>query len=442
MFSHNLIDKSFSSEYYRLQKNQWEPRGELIRQQEKNLRAIIKYSYENVPYYSKLFKKLDLKVNDISRIEDLNKIPILTKDIIKKNWEDFKPVNLERLKYSERSTGGSTGTPFRYRLSNNDRYLSGALLYRGWSYAGYQPGDKMVFFGGSSINGQDTTSLKSKVLEGVRNIKKFSAFDMKENDLKNYHTKIRKFRPKYIYGYPSALFEFANWLEIHDLPVRNDLISIFTTSEKIYPHMRNKIEEVFDCKICDCYGLNDGGVSAFECTEHTGLHLDTERSIIELADDCESSIENGEGRIITTSLKNFAMPFIRYDTGDLGSVTDEECNCGRQYRSLKELIGRSVDILIAPDGKKVHGWFFLYIFWEVFKGIQEYQVVQNSVNTITINIVPEQEFKDNNLEIIRSIIEGKCPYWDVEFNIVDNIPKSGSGKYKFIINKVNGGNEN
>ena len=131
IFAHSLGDRSFYSTYKQFVKNQYRPYSELKAEQEKQLKHMISFAYKNVPYYKKLFKSLKLGPGDIKRIVDLEKLPILTKDIIKNNWEDFKPINLSYLKYYERSTGGSTGTPFQYMLSKHDRFLSGALLYRG-----------------------------------------------------------------------------------------------------------------------------------------------------------------------------------------------------------------------------------------------------------------------------------------------------------------------
>ena len=131
ILAHQCGDTSFYPAYKKLVRNQWKPYAELKRDQEKQLRHLIEFSYENVPYYRNLFKNLGLLPGDIRTVEDLEKLPILTKDIIKEHWEEFKPANLSSMKYYNQATGGSTGTPFHYRLSKRDRFLSAALLYRG-----------------------------------------------------------------------------------------------------------------------------------------------------------------------------------------------------------------------------------------------------------------------------------------------------------------------
>lgn len=435
VLAHQVGDRKFHPAYKKLLECQWKTYGELRKEQDKQMRALINFAYENVPYYHKLFEYLKLDPADLKCIEDLQKIPILTKAIIKENWDDFKPINLNEMKYYDGTTGGSTGTPFKYKLSKFDRFLSGAMLYRGWGYGGYELGDGMVFLGGASLNIGKKSNLVSKIHETVRNIRKLSSFDMDGGTMRKYVDIINSFKPKFIRGYPSSIHFLSKWIEKHQVRIYSPL-AVFTTSEKLYPNMREKIEEVFSCDVYDGYGLNDGGVSAYECSEHSGLHIDTERAVMEVVDEDGNQIENGEGKMIATSLHNYAMPFIRYDTGDVGHIIDDSCGCGRPYKLLKELVGRSVDILVTPEGKNVHGWFFLYIFWKYDKGIKEYQVTQEKLDTIVIKIVPEDDFDEKQLNKIREIIKTKSQAWHIEFKFVDKIERTESAKYKFIINNL------
>lgn len=143
VFAHQLGDIHFSSIYKKAVKNQFKTYDELKRDQEQLLRKMIRFTYENVPFYHKVFNNLNIRPEDIKKLEDLEKLPILTKDIIKQNWNEFIPVNLKNMKYYNLTTGGSTGNPLRFRLSKYDRFFSSALLYRGWGYGGYELGDKI-----------------------------------------------------------------------------------------------------------------------------------------------------------------------------------------------------------------------------------------------------------------------------------------------------------
>jgi len=433
--SHLIVNRDFFSIYRYLLVNQNKKYNDLKEQQEKSLRKLVVYSYQNIPYYSKLFDNLEIDYRDIRKIEDLKKLPILTKKTINENWNDFIPKCLQSEKHTVRSTGGTTGTPFEYRLSNRQRYLGGALLYRGWSRGGYKLGDKMVFLAGSSIGVNSQKPLLNRLQEIGRNIIKLSSFDMSDEQMEFYYKKIIRFQPSFIRGYPSSIYYFAKWLENNCLRIPG-IQACFTTSEQLFPHMREKIELVFDCDVFDGYGLFDGGVTAFECSAHNGLHIDTEAAILEIVDGDGNQIGEGEGSILATSLYNYSMPFIRYDTGDRASISSKKCSCGLDSLLLNSISGRSVDVLKTPEGKVVHGWFFLYIFWENMKGIKEYQVVQNNLYSITIYIVKDDKFEYKQIDKIKSVIKEKSKKWIVEILFVEKIDRSSSGKFKFIINNM------
>jgi phenylacetate-CoA ligase len=436
VLAHQLGDRRFYSTFQWLMKNQWSKFHELKEQQEKQLRVMIRFAYENVPYYHEEFRKLGLYPDDIKQIKDLEKLPLVNREIIQKHWKEFMPLNLKDFRYYERATGGSTGTPLKYRLEKFDRFLGGAVMYRGWSYGGYNLGDRMVFLAGSSLEVGVRSNLSNKLHELLRNTKFLSSFDMGENEMRSYVDVINRFKPMFFRGYASSLYFFAKWIDENDVRIHKPR-SVFTTSEKLFPEMREIIENVFECEVYDGYGLNDGGVNACECSEHCGLHIDTERSIMEIVDSNNNQIDEGEGRIIATSLYNYAMPFIRYETGDIGYLVLDKCGCGRQYRLLREVIGRTVDFLVTPDGKMVHGWFFLYIFWNYCKGIREYQVVQTNKDRIVIRLVIDSNFDPSQLDLIRNIVKRKGFDWEIEFEFVEKIEKSRSGKYKFIESRVN-----
>lgn len=434
ILAHEMKDGRFYPVYKTLLKNQWKEYVELKKAQDKKLRKMIKFAYDKVPYYHNLFRKLNLRPDDILNVEDLEKLPILTKDTIKQHWDDFKPLNLEKIKYYDMATGGSTGIPLRYRLEKMDKTLGNALMYRGWNYGGYNLGDKIVFLAGASLNIGTGSLVKDKIYEIAMNARFLSSFDMGEKEMRSYVNTINSFRPPFIRGYASSVYFFARWIEQNDLRIHKPR-SVFTTAEKLFPEMRETIENVFGCEVYDGYGLNDGGVSACECSEHCGLHIDTERSVMEVVDPKGDQLEEGEGRIIATSLSNYAMPFIRYDTGDLGRITDDPCPCGRGYKLLREVIGRSVDLLITPEGKMIHGEFISHIFWEM-EGVSEFQVVQDRAEEITIYIVPDEGFDEAQLGRLLGYIMARSPDWKVNIRMIDRIRRTAAGKYKFVINNM------
>lgn len=432
-FAHSISYPRFFKTYEILSEKK--TLSELKEQQNKLLSEMIIYSYNELKYYKNLFDSLKLIPNDIKNTNDLIKLPILTKEIIKQHREDFKPKNINSIPFTLNSTGGTTGTPFTYRISKEDRFMSLALLYRGWGKAGYNPADRMVFLAGASLGVSAKSSISKYAYEKARNIKKLSSFAMSDKNLIAYTKMINDFKPKFIRGYPSAIYYYSRWIKDRNIKISHPS-AIFVTAEKLFPQVRSSIEEVFQCSVFDAYGLNDGGLSAFECSVHSGMHLDTERGYAEVANENGQCVYDKEGKIIATTLLNTAMPLIRYDTGDIGIITKTTCTCGDPHPILKELVGRSVDVLVTPEGTAVHGWFFLYTFWKYYKGIKEYQVIQKSPTEIEILIVKDGGFDPSILVDIEATAKKVSPNWVLKFKYVDSINRTQSGKYKFIINNI------
>jgi phenylacetate-CoA ligase len=363
--------------------------------QEEQLGKLIHFVYQNVPYYTRLFEKLGLKPSDINTIKDLEKIPILTKAVIKKNWQDFIPKNINSLRFINSSTGGSTGVPLKYRISLEDYERGIALLYRGWGYAGYKLGDKVAVIAGSSLIPNAKSETKKKIQNFFLNARHYSSFNMSEQKLFDYFHDINKWKPDFIRGYASSVYLFAKFIKDNDLTLNFQPKAIFTTAEQLFDKQRELIEQVFSTKVFDGYGLNDGGVSAYECEKHNGMHIDTERAILEVVNTNGEQIINKEGRILATSLYNYALPFIRYDTGDLGVISDLECTCGRKMPLLKKIVGRTTDFLKLNN--IIIGSPVLTVLMGKFD-IEQYQIIQTDANSITCKIVKGDTYDEKRDE--------------------------------------------
>lgn len=432
--AYQLAYPGFMDSYRRLMKNQFRSREELVSDQASSLRAMMMHAYDKVPYYRDLLKARNLKPDSFETVKDLERLPVMTKEVIKANWESLVPLDIATTRFERKATGGSTGTPFPYRMSRYDKMLSMCHLYRGWYYAGYELGDRTVFMGGSSLTMGVGSSATRHVHEVVKNIRMLSSFDMDEAHMRSYARTIDKFAPKFIYGYASSIYFFSMWLKENKMQVKSP-VAVFTTAEKLFPETRKGIEEALRCEVFDTYGLNDGGISAFECPEHRGMHIDTERAILEVVDSEGRQLSSGEGRILATSLHNNAMHFVRYDTGDIGVISDEACPCGRHHPLLKEVKGREQEMLKTPEGAAVHGEFFTHIFWEV-SGVKEFQVVQDAKDHLTIRIVPDKGYDPRELDKVRAYIGARSAGWKVDFVKVDAIDRTKGGKYRFVIREM------
>lgn len=403
---------------------------ELREQQNQQLRSIVAYCFKNVPYYKEMFKKLGLTAGDIQEVSDLRKLPVMTKEEIKNN-PSFYPTQ-KMSNYIQGSTGGSTGAPLKYRMSAGCYSRGLALLYRGWGFAGYKLGDKVAIIAGASLT-SSKEGLKSRLADTTKGMRHYSSYGMSEQMLDKYFKDMKKWQPKFLRGYASSLFLLAKFVKTLGGERDISLVAIFSTAEMLLPAQKSFISEVFGLEVFDTYGLNDGGVSAFECHKHDGMHIDMERSILECVDKDGNPVYNTRGRLLATSLFNYDMPFIRYDTGDFGIISNQPCSCGCPRPLLKQLLGRETDYL------KLKGKFIGSPVLTVLMGkmdVQQYQIIQKGSAEVTIRIVKGPNYSQKDEEFIRNSLSTHVDSLAVHFEYIDSFPTTEANKHKFIINEV------
>ncbi len=433
LLAHSALDPGFYRLYTIMMRNQWKRREDILKQQSLDLRRIVRFCYERVPFYRSHLNEANIKPADIRTIADLEKIPSINKTDILSNPKAFIPTGM-RMNYHPAYTAGTTGMPMHFRISHNDYVLGVALSYRSWSAGGYTLGNRMAVLAGSALMPDSRYAILVKANEIARNVRFLSAYHMDDASLVSYLDQILSWNPSFLRGYPSAIYEFAKFIERESLELPK-LKAIITTSEKLLPHVRMKVEEVFGTRVFDEYGANDGGISAVEC-DHQRIHVNTERSIMEIVDEDQRQIDVGTGKVLATSLKNYAMPFLRYELGDEAVATDEECPCGRGLPVIEEILGRTVSSFITPDGVLIHGWFFGWLMIDFGEAVRQYKITQVSRTKIEVLIVPGNGFDEIMIKKIRALAFAKCKDWKLDINIVDDIPISKSGKRIFIESKL------
>jgi phenylacetate-CoA ligase len=418
-----------------LEETQWWSSAQLQELQNEKLRALIKHAYENVPYYHRIFEERGLTDKDIQTIEDLQKLPILTKDDIRQSLSDLIAKDSNKRKAFPNPTGGSTGEPLKYYIDMEVTSISWAGMFRGWKWAGYKLGDKRAAIAGSSLV-TDRPTFKTRVRNVIERNLKLSALDMSEPIMSSYAGRLMEYKPVYIRGYPSVLYLFADYLSKQGITnIRPK--AIFTTAEMLLPHYREVVERQFRCKVFDQYGCYDGGLQAMECYEHCGYHISVEKAIMEFIDEDKRPVPVGcSGEILATDLHNYSMPFIRYAVEDRGTLAEEQCSCGRGLPLMKSIEGRTTDIIVFSDGSTLPGPALVDLF-QKFQYIKQYQVIQNTVDQLLIKLVKRESYTDKDTEHFLSTIKAHISERaEIEVEFVDEIPTTKAGKYRFIISNV------
>lgn len=429
--------KEFYEWHNFLKKSQLWSREQLIEYQWDHLTKILLYSYQEIPYYQKIFKELNATPDDFKSFNDFKNFPFLTKKIVKEKLPEFLPKNIGKKKLYHSSTGGSTGEPLAFYEEKLNRSIEKAFIVTLWNRVGFEFGDLVVVLRGASIPNDELWDYNP-----LTNTWLFSSFKLSNKNINEYVTKINKIKPKFVHGYPSFLWVFASLIEENNLSLNFSPKAILSGSENLYPYQRKMLERVFHCKVFSWLGLAEHTVLAGECENSHDLHLFSEHSYVELVDHSGKIIsENGiTGELIGTSFHNYVTPFIRYKTGDMASYSNKsECSCGRNYLRIKDVHGRTHDFVynknsekfpVRPGQLNIHG--------NIWVKVRRLQIVQNEIGELIIKVEKSGNFSEEDIktEIIKSLSNRYNDAFVFKVIFTDHIERTRSGKHKFLIQNL------
>lgn len=410
-----------------LQKSQWWTKSELKEYQNEKLRSLIKHAYENVPYYHNLFKENKLTPEDIKTTDDLYKLPILTKEIIRKNFKNGEIIaqNIPKNKLMLSSSSGSTGEPLQYYTTKNAYSFNIAANLRGWYWMGYRLGDRYI-----KLSQNPRKGIK-KIQDKINNCHYLFAQQLTDDNFSIIVKEIKRIKPEFIRGYPDPMLFLANYIQKNEVSLPF-IKAINTTGNILFPESRRTIEEAFNCKVFNSYSC-EGGANVFECETHNCYHSSTEYAITEIITN-EKEVEEGErGRVITTDLINFAVPFIRYDAQDYVTKSDKKCSCGRWLLAINKIDGRDSDILVTPSRKYLIDHNFS-VYLKNTGLIKQFQVRQNEIDEFEIILKVNENFNNTASDRIHNYFQQYIgDDVNIMIHVVDDIPLTRSGKRRFLI---------
>lgn len=419
-----------------MEETQWWPRERLEALQLERLRGLISHAEHFVPYYRDLFKKIGFAASKLAALSDLQRVPLLSKALIRANLGDLKSEKGKRL--TRLNTGGSSGEPLIFFVGNERVSHDVAAKWRATRWWDVDIGDREIVVWGSPIELSAQDRLR-QYRDGLMRTHLIPAFDMSEARLDEYVAKIRSFRPRMLFGYPSSIALIAAHAEKRAQIMSELGIKVaFVTSERLYEHQRQEISRVFGCPVANGYGGRDAGFIAHQCPQG-GMHITAEDIIVEIVDSDGNPAPRGTaGEIVVTHLATRDFPFIRYRTGDVGVLSDTACNCGRGLPLIEEIQGRTTDFVMAADGTIMHGLAVIYPIRDI-PGISAFKLVQESRERIVVRIVPNENCGTTVESLITSGIKARLGQSvDVSVERVGDIPPEKSGKYRYVQSLVVG----
>ncbi len=414
-----------------LEKTQWMKSQDLVRLQQKRLRALLDHAYENVPYYRRAFAERNLRPNDIRTVEDLIKLPVLTKAAISRNSQELIAKGLASREMIPRYTGGTTSSPVKFYRTKEEMRWSLAAQFRAYGWGGYELGDRYAHIWPVRSSELGSIFRVRNLLE--RRNPTLNALDISERTIRLFLGEKDGARSQFLIGYSSCIYMLSKYLLAQGITPPK-LTAIFGTAETLFRNQRRTIEDVFVCNVYDHYNSREFTSLACECEQHSGYHVNSENVIVEIVKDDEQAAPGETGAILVTSLHNYGMPFIRYHIGDTGSASGESCSCGRGLPLIGSLEGRTYEFFKTGDGSLV-GLRDLGIFFENLP-VRMFQVLQISPNEILVKIVKDDGYSQKDTEFISRHIAWESPKLNVKVEIVNSLPSTKSGKRPYFVSKL------
>ena len=332
-------------------KSQWFSLDRLREIQLTKLRKLLEHAYTTVPYYRSVMDKHGCRCDTIQTLDDLQKIPVLTKDVIRDQATQLLSSEAGRLRMRDTCTTGSTGQYLDLQVSAERVAVNNAMEMRNrqWLGADYF-GRKLLLWGRPQSGGPVQLFVKG-VRDFFLNKKKFTCDSIAPDDARRFAQDVSSWKPEYLYCYAGSAAHMARMLLDQDIQVVvPELKGVVTTAEVLFDYQREILEKAFNVPVFNEYGSAECGLIAHEC-DYGNMHINAESVIVEV-----DTGENGsadEGELIITNLHSFGMPIIRYRLGDLGQLSEKQCPCGRGLPLLDSVFGRTVDAMYSRDGKRI-----------------------------------------------------------------------------------------
>lgn len=394
--------------------------ADVVEWQNSQLQALVRHAYEHTVYYRRLFDEKGITPDDIRSAADLCKLPIIDKQIANEHFNEIVPDNLKLFKYRKGKTGGTTGEPMFYYCDENTwGYVTANKIFN-WKKTGYRYGDAFAALGSSSLF-SNKPSFKRRVYDMLRREYGLNSVDLTDEKCAKYVDFIRKKKIKYINGYAASLYVFAQYVSRNNIDL-SQIKVVFSTSENLTDQYRELIENTFKCKVMDCYGARDAGITAYETSRN---HYQIGYNVIaEIIDE----VAPNTGTVLSTNLLNFTFPLLRYQLGDEAELepTPQDYN-GHQF---KRILGRTSDVLRLDNGHSLSATGFSMIMKHF--DIEAFDFHKIDERSVLLRIKRKDNYSESQESQIKKTIQGylgsEC---DLQIEYVDHFDTLANGKHRY-----------
>lgn len=392
------------------------------------LNDLLHSAKTHVPYYRDTLPTIEL-----NSLGDLRTIPILEKKEIHAAPLSFVDERLSKKDLYLCSTSGSTGTPLCYfhdrTITRAHQAVADSLL----AFFGCGFGGRRARFSSVMVTASDQTSPPYWIyIDWYRQLQ-CSTYHLSPRTCKDYLEALKRSKVTYGTGYTTAWHLLAGYT--HDSGESPPpLKAIFTDSEGITLEQQALVEKVFSCPVFQTYGTGEVGQVVMQCSNKR-YHILTRACVAEVLDENDQPVLPGQtGRVVITDLTGLHTPFIRYSTGDLATPSADTCDCGWNTPIWSEIVGRIEDWIQLPDGRRISR---LDHISRVGIGILESQIAQTAPDSIEIRVVPTNQFDAESMGAVLDTAQRFLGFsMKVSWRLVDKLPRTRSGKLKYVIRET------
>ena len=378
-------------------------------------KKILHYYYKAFPYY---YKGLGLTGE-----ESLHEYPFLTKDVIRNHPEWFRCKYEHYLPIHSYSTSGSTGVPLSFRTTPNHDPVHQRML---WKIMGYKKGDRIVLINGNLLSDE---KIEKKIFYNFLSKKQMpyggyelSCLYLLEKTAEDYIRCLDELKPAFIRGYSHAIFRLAQYIQKMNKKFDFKIKGIQLTAEKAFDYQVDFIEEVFRTKVYMQYGHSEACVFAYTRADDKRYRCSPLYGHVEVVDDEGRPVKIGEiGEVVVTSYSNYAMPFIRYRTGDLAEYGGRDGS----VVLLNDVQGRKQEVIYTKSKETMTQAEF--VTKKAYSHMVKWRIVQYEYGKLIFRIVKGPDYGPVDEEEIKRVYERNGEF-EVAFEYVEDIPLSKRGK--------------
>ena len=428
-----LTGASLVPAWLALEQSQYLPHWVHQERQAEALQRITALACRDTEFYARRFAEAGAGTS-IRTLEDLRKLPVLTKHDIRAHGPDLMARGAAGQRLLEFRTGGSTGVPLILFISEEISHQRNAAARRSNLWSGWKVGEPVgAVWGNPHLPRSIKDHLRRDLLDPVIYL---DTMALSPASVRAFALEWRRERPTLLFGHAHSLYLLARTvaeLGIDDIRPR----AVLSTSMMLLAQERQVIETVFGLRVFDRYGCEEAGLIGCECERHQGMHINADHLIVEfLREDGEPAAAGETGFVVVTDLINDVMPLIRYRVEDMAAPIAELCGCGRGLPLMDRVAGRLADFLVRRDGTRVAGVSLIENTLTKVPGIEQMQIVQEALDHIVVRMIPEARAAGDSRPALQHYFAATFPGARVDIDLVPAIPREANGKHRFAICRV------